>query len=152
MYISLPFLCICPLSPSYLYSTRPSPPILFRISTGSLSLSASIGLMGIPTSGLTSDRTLTPFEAHILAMWPRSALKLYALSTIGRSFTPSPKAIARASSTVASPTPSLRRPSIILTIYLASRGSASDNNPDTSLILMSRLPSPWARATRYNVL
>ncbi len=124
-------------------------PALVNISLGSLALSASIGLSGIPGAGFMYLTSEIPFSAIIFATVPRSGYILYARSITSLGI---PNAEARPSMMVASPTPSLSLPSTNLTMYFASLASAFASIADKSLSFISLLPSPWREAIFTSVL
>jgi len=68
--------CAWILSPSYLYSAAALPFIFSRISLGSESLSASIGLIGLPTVTWNDLIALIPPVARAFATNPRSEERL----------------------------------------------------------------------------
>ena len=68
--------CAWILNPSYLYSAAALPFIFSRISWGSESLSASMGLMGLPTVTLNDLIASIPPLARAFATNPRSEERL----------------------------------------------------------------------------
>ena len=139
------------LSPSSLYSAANSFP---NFSTASLSLfilSANIGLIGSNIVISNSSIPLSPFAAIVSATFPKSFETLYACCKIFLFSLLPENAIANASITVFSATPSLRVPSNIFKTYFASSGLASFSKLEMYFIFISCDRAPPRFAILNNV-